>query len=1792
MRCAENPLAQTFAIEVVTRLPTDFALRNEISGWDVVIDSKNGKTDGLSEKALPEAEAASATDGATISRSFVDVDADGFREVRFWADVNPWAAGDEWRFALRSAPIGDDLTLRARVWRLVNGAVDVIAVASVNVDDLGRALDFSPNAITITLTLDCAPGVLCRVGENLVPDAGTGGGGDSDGGGTGGGNGGGTGSGDGGGNGGGGEDGGGAGPTDGGAELDAGTPLQDAGLTPPPSAPPCVPEMDTALCARLGKACGQFAALDNCGNPRTVQSCGTCGTLERCDANNQCVCAPETDLAFCARTSAICGSKTAPDNCGVARTVADCGHCTTPATCQPNNTCACIAESDTAFCARNGRGCGSLTAVDNCGATRTVESCGSCEYAPAAPTGLTATLGAPSNAGTSYLVNLSWTDNSDNETGFAFERMYGGIRVFQQVRVTNAGATSIEWGSAAGYEYRYRVRAITVGDAGATFWSNYTNEVTTTIPPSRPIVTATPDGGTATLTWTRPYGAASYRVFRSEIDGGPYDDAGSTVTTSFVQDGLPSGSTYYYVVSAVNDGGEGLPSLQRAVRIAPDAPTDLAVRPGDAGEAVLTWTAPFGTSSNNVYYSFVDGGPYTYWATTTAPTYTDIGNYGYALYWVVKSLNGTSASSNSNQVGLTFAPSAPPPPMATPGVRQVALSWGLSTGATSYKVYRSVTSGSEYALVTEQATRTYTDTGLTDGTTYYYVVTALNAGGESAMSTERAATVAPGAPTDVQVAAGGVGEAIVSWTVPTAATSSKVYRATTSGGPYTLRTTTSSASTTTFTDTGRAGTTNHYVVTGRNAAGESAYSLEVSLVVAPLAPIGVMANPGNGTATVSWAASTGATRYKVSRATVSGGPYSVLGETSGLALTDTGLSGKSITYYIVTALRESAESLPSVEVRAVHGREFCFAGAGDNKVTTVLGEGALVRKFGFFDQPMGDVRGVAVDSVNNEIFVAHTGNNEIFVFSRDSDGRSVPIRKLRGAATLLNQPEAVAVAPSLGIIAVSNKGSNSVLVFNRTASGDTAPLRTIVGAQTGLYSPQGIAIDSVNREIVVANGAATSVVVFDLDASGNTLAKRILTGTATKLVNPWGVAVDTTNNELIVANRGANPKTVGVFARTANGNTAPLQNLTNKVFDPRGVAVDPTNGELYVVNYLDNEAGGPYSATTVFARGAGGYTDSVVRRIYGGFRGTEQRYGVAIDSASGELTIAGASVVATFARTADGNATPLRTIFSEESLMLGPRGIAVDREAGEIYVSSPGGTSVKPVVAVYPIASNGSTVPTRRIWDGERGLENAVGFTIDAVNDELFVANDDAVLVFARAAEGATVPIRRLVGSKTGLFRASAVAVDTVNNELLVANDRSVTVYPRTASGNVAPLRTISDDFASTNRSSGSISVDTVNNEIFVSRQSANAVRVYSRTATGFAPRLRTITRVNQPWGVYANPATNELVVVMLSDGGFYFAYSHFFRFPLTASGGATPLTEQRISGSGIHDVGIDFATRRVYSYNSGARIHEWSLDTASSTPLNTIEGPATLISGGYGVRLDNTNNELFLLRNVDPYFVVHDKAASGNAFPLRTFGGTSTRLATPYGIAIDKAHGELFVANNFEWESTITVYPLGANGTVAPIRRIHRPSSTTLRYPSALAVDIQRDELFVANTDVVEVYRRTADGTEQPLRLITGVSPRAVAIDSAHNELFVAGGNTIWTFSRDAAGAAVPLRRISGPATRFSGVRGLHYDPWADQIIATSDNHTVTAFKRTATGNVMPEQVVTQSTIGTASPAGIDFCN
>ena len=184
----------------------------------------------------------------------------------------------------------------------------------------------------------------------------------------------------------------------------------------------------------------------------------------------------------------------------------------------------------------------------------------------------------------------------------------------------------------------------------------------------------------------------------------------------------------------------------------PSAPAGLADTAGNA-TVNLSWTAGSGATGYYVKRS-ITSGTEAQVASVTATSYTDTSvTNGTKYYYVVSAYNSYGTSGNSNEVNATPsapAPAAPTGLSATGSNAQVALAWSASTGASSYNVKRSTTSGGE-TLLTNVTTPAFTDSGLTNGTTYYYVVSAMLPAGESANSTEVFATPTNGASPDVTI---------------------------------------------------------------------------------------------------------------------------------------------------------------------------------------------------------------------------------------------------------------------------------------------------------------------------------------------------------------------------------------------------------------------------------------------------------------------------------------------------------------------------------------------------------------------------------------------------------------------------------------------------------------------------------------------------------------------------------------------------------------------------------------------------------------------------------------------------------------------------------------------------------------------------------------------------------------------------------------------------------------------------------------------------------------------------------
>ncbi|MDR1220995.1 MAG: fibronectin type III domain-containing protein [Treponema sp.] len=284
-----------------------------------------------------------------------------------------------------------------------------------------------------------------------------------------------------------------------------------------------------------------------------------------------------------------------------------------------------------------------------------------------------------------------------------------------------------------------------------------------------------------------------------------------------------------------NNGGTSVPST----------PAGLSATAQSSSSISVSWLTASGATSYRVYRSTSSSGSYTQVGSPSTTAYTDTGlSASTTYYYKVSAYNSAGESSQSSYASAKTSSSgggsdsgggggttATKPSVPT-GVKaavqsssSISVSWNSVSGATSYKIYRGVSSTWTPSETTAEGA-SYTFTGLDASTTYYFRITAINSAGESAQSTAVSAKTqdAPltkpntpyGSPTISNPSSTSL---TVTWGTAMRATSYKLYRKSSINNAWNV---VYSGASTTYKDTGViSNTTYWYRVTAVNSAGES-----------------------------------------------------------------------------------------------------------------------------------------------------------------------------------------------------------------------------------------------------------------------------------------------------------------------------------------------------------------------------------------------------------------------------------------------------------------------------------------------------------------------------------------------------------------------------------------------------------------------------------------------------------------------------------------------------------------------------------------------------------------------------------------------------------------------------------------------------------------------------------------------------------------------------------------------------------------------------------------------------------
>jgi fibronectin type 3 domain-containing protein len=383
---------------------------------------------------------------------------------------------------------------------------------------------------------------------------------------------------------------------------------------------------------------------------------------------------------------------------------------------------------------------------------------------PAAPLTVPGTPSFSATAGDSQ-VGLSWTTPADGGSAITGYRLYrgtvsGSLSLYQSLPVTNSYTdTAVTNGTT----YYYQVSAVNAIGEGTRSSQRSATPAAPATAPGVPALTATAGNAQVALSWTTPANGGSpitgYKVYRGTVSGSLslYQTLG--VVSGYTDTAVTNGTTYYYQVSAVNAVGEGSRSSERSAT--PTAPVTVPGQPtltatAGNGQVGLGWTTPANggspITSYRLYRGTTSGSLSLYQTLGLVTSYTDgaVSN-GTTYYYQVSAVNAVGEGSRSTERSATptapaSVPSAPLGFTAAPSFpKGIDLAWSApaSNGGaaiTSYRIYRSTTSGTEVFLDTVPAgSTTYRDTATKKNTRYYYIVRAVNAVGEGASSTEATA---------------------------------------------------------------------------------------------------------------------------------------------------------------------------------------------------------------------------------------------------------------------------------------------------------------------------------------------------------------------------------------------------------------------------------------------------------------------------------------------------------------------------------------------------------------------------------------------------------------------------------------------------------------------------------------------------------------------------------------------------------------------------------------------------------------------------------------------------------------------------------------------------------------------------------------------------------------------------------------------------------------------------------------------------------------------------------------------
>lgn len=265
-----------------------------------------------------------------------------------------------------------------------------------------------------------------------------------------------------------------------------------------------------------------------------------------------------------------------------------------------------------------------------------------CKYIIAAPNVKTTTAsGHP---------KLYWSAVS----GAAEYDIYRSTNGSSYVKYSTVTSTSyINSSTTIGTTYYYKVKAVSSNGIE----SGFSEVKSVKCRPAAPSISITRSSGKPLIKWNAVSGATKYWIYRS-TDGKNYKYYYATSETSFKNNGVDVGTTYYYKIRAVKvvNGENVYSALSNAKSLLVSTAAPSVKITTSNGDPKLSWNSVSGATKYWVYRS-TDGVNFKYYSVSTKTTYTNSSAKSGTKYYYrvksVKTVNGKDiASAYSNTVSI------------------------------------------------------------------------------------------------------------------------------------------------------------------------------------------------------------------------------------------------------------------------------------------------------------------------------------------------------------------------------------------------------------------------------------------------------------------------------------------------------------------------------------------------------------------------------------------------------------------------------------------------------------------------------------------------------------------------------------------------------------------------------------------------------------------------------------------------------------------------------------------------------------------------------------------------------------------------------------------------------------------------------------------------------------------------------------------------------------------------------------------------------------------------------------